>query len=351
METTLSRDGANEELLVGNTNNTNTPLRQAAFGGDFAGLVASFDATTGRLIEIPHYLIPESLIEWGQAPTALEVLVSEDSSAAQSRIGEEQKQQELLRRQITTVFPATGCAVDNLETMKQTEKFDGNSWKSWSNKASGGGVLLSMLGCSSSKPFRLEVSFGLDSLTNADNTRSSGSNHKDPAAYRSRIAVEFDPTNNKNIPQPKTVKLYVERQISATSTQGTVADGGGLDGQSVAQWMGPSLSTQRMQRFAEQDCSLYQWNKKTTTMNDDDKTTAAVVLNLPRNTTFASRTINANGKTGEEQEQLELEVGQVYPEMGVRCVLRHVLQVDDGTVVCLSRKAWVEQGEWVRCRD
>jgi len=79
---------------------TVTPL----VGGDYAGLSATFDAH-GKLIPIQEHWIPESLLEWGQAPWCLEVLVSEDVDAT--------------TRQTVTILPETGCAVDNLETIKK----------------------------------------------------------------------------------------------------------------------------------------------------------------------------------------------------------------------------------------
>lgn len=48
------------------------------YGGDFAGLAATFNPGDGDFIPIPDYLIPDGLKEWGQEPKCLEVLVSED---------------------------------------------------------------------------------------------------------------------------------------------------------------------------------------------------------------------------------------------------------------------------------
>ena len=35
-------------------------------GGDFAGLVATFNPSDGTFIPIPEYLVPSELLEWGQ---------------------------------------------------------------------------------------------------------------------------------------------------------------------------------------------------------------------------------------------------------------------------------------------
>jgi hypothetical protein len=81
-------------------------------GGDFAGKAATFNPADGSLIDIPDYLIPEALIEWGQAPKCLDILVSEDID------------EELLVRSTVTVLPGTGCSIDNLETVKVTDDID-----------------------------------------------------------------------------------------------------------------------------------------------------------------------------------------------------------------------------------
>lgn len=55
-------------------------------GGDFAGLSANF-ALDGTIIPVPEHLVPKDLLEWGDHPTCLEILVSEEevSSTAWSR--------------------------------------------------------------------------------------------------------------------------------------------------------------------------------------------------------------------------------------------------------------------------
>ena len=53
-------------------------LASSLMGGDYAGLSATFSAITGELIPVPEYLVPKVLLEWGQGPSCLEVIVSED---------------------------------------------------------------------------------------------------------------------------------------------------------------------------------------------------------------------------------------------------------------------------------
>lgn len=79
------------------------------YGGDFAGLSASFSPQDGTLIKVPEHLVPEALLEWGKAPSCFEVLVSEEFSDNN------------LKRQTVQILPAVGCGVDNLETFKKEE--------------------------------------------------------------------------------------------------------------------------------------------------------------------------------------------------------------------------------------
>jgi hypothetical protein len=84
-------------------------------GGDFAGLQAKFD-TAGAHIPVPEHWIPEELLQWGQEPSSLEVLVSEVWNIQGSSTTNI-----LLDRQTITILPAIGCAIDHLETMKKEE--------------------------------------------------------------------------------------------------------------------------------------------------------------------------------------------------------------------------------------
>ena len=103
------------------------------FGGDYAGLSATFSADTGELIRVPEHLVPDSLVEWGRVPSCLEILASEDfieeggedrgtdattattatTATPQNSIG--------LERKVVTVLPEVGCGVDNLETSRSSE--------------------------------------------------------------------------------------------------------------------------------------------------------------------------------------------------------------------------------------
>ena len=64
--------------LSDDTEKKSNGLNLKLFGGDFAGHSASFDSLSGSLIPVPEYLLPESMIEWGQVPSSWEVLTSED---------------------------------------------------------------------------------------------------------------------------------------------------------------------------------------------------------------------------------------------------------------------------------
>ena len=49
--------------------------------------------------------MPESLIEWGQTPSCLEILISEDETTCVT----------------TAVVPETGCGIDSVDIIKSVE--------------------------------------------------------------------------------------------------------------------------------------------------------------------------------------------------------------------------------------
>lgn len=176
-------------------------------GGDFAGLDATFNPSDGTLIPIPVHLVEESLVEWGQVPKCLETLVSEDVADDGATV----------ERNSIVVLPATGCAVDNLETMKKSEKLD------MSEKDISGDVI-GVQYESGDKCYRLESIFGMDD------------------GYRMRVVLDLIPSEEDMLTPKSPIHLHYERKTSEESTGGTRADGGGLDGRTVSGLLGPELS-------------------------------------------------------------------------------------------------------------
>ena len=183
-------------------------------GGDFAGLSATFSPTDGKLIDIPTYLVPDSLLEWGQEPKCLEVIVSEDT--LNDSVGELS-----VSRSTITVYPAAGCAVDNMETDKTTQVVDLKSSFYNANEEVVGLQYVTKGGNE-----RIETIFGME------------------GGVRIRVLIDLkrsDKDGSSSIEVQSPLTLVKERQTSNDSTGGTLADGGGLDGRTVAKLLGEDL--------------------------------------------------------------------------------------------------------------
>jgi hypothetical protein len=168
--------------------------------GAFAGLTATF-TPTGSLIPIPEHLIPKELIEWGQAPSCLEIIVSE------------RFQETTIERQTISIYPAIGCAVDNLHTSKAKESIP------WTENASIDNIIAMDYGIGKEMT-RTETIFAL------------------PNNHRYRIIIDLF---NKQIQSP--IRVNLERRTSTDCTKCTIADGGGLDGRTVSRLLGEELNS------------------------------------------------------------------------------------------------------------
>eukprot|EP00980_Cylindrotheca_fusiformis_P010231 scaffold2271_cov130-Cylindrotheca_fusiformis.AAC.26 len=153
-------------------------------GGDYAGLAATFNAKDGSFVPIPAHFIPADLLEWGQEPRCLEKLVSEDLT---------ENIDSKMERTIVDVLPSTGCGVDNLESMKTFYEINLNSMESDAD-----GKVVGLQYPDGDNSFRLEAIFGLEN------------NHR--------------------------------MRTGEKASGGTWADGGGLDGRTVSQLLGPELT-------------------------------------------------------------------------------------------------------------
>ena len=97
-----------------------TSQKNNIVGGDYAGLLATFSSKTGELISVPEHLVPASMLEWGDIPSSLEILTSEDWLSSSNDDCNDAKEME---RTTITVLPEVGCGIDNLEVIKKIEKF------------------------------------------------------------------------------------------------------------------------------------------------------------------------------------------------------------------------------------
>lgn len=192
---------------------------KGVYGGDFAGLAATFNPGDGSFIEIPDYLIPDGLKEWGQEPKCLEVLVSED-------IHEDDNGEGYVMSRVTTkILPDTGCTVDNLETMLARDEIDLESqWKSDGSDEGMEDVVGLQYPLGEDK-LRVETIFGLGEEQGLD---------------RIRVAIDLIPSEEKFAIQTPMV-LTLERRTSSISSGGTISEGGGLDSRTVYLLLGERL--------------------------------------------------------------------------------------------------------------
>jgi len=196
-------------------------------GGDFAGLSATFDVDDGSLIEIPHHLIPESLLEWGQVPWALEVLVSEDQP--KPNVGPS-------GRQTVTISPETGCGIDNLDTQKLDEQFPESAVLAYAEMTDIGAMGRLIDGGSDQKPIIFEAIFATTEVDD-DNDLPHRVRVQVPVNKLSKDIRSSSSSSLLSSP----VRIYRERQIDTASSRGTSADGGGLDGRTVSRKLGQHI--------------------------------------------------------------------------------------------------------------
>lgn len=218
---------------------SNEELRmQQIFGGEYAGTYATFSSTTGKVIPVPEHYVPQSMIEWGQVPSCLEVIVSEDIA-----INDGDNNMVGIDRTTVQIMPEVGCGLDNLDTIKLKEsiplklKHDENKMKSIGN------LLLNGVDATSvyiPDKNRVEFIFTFHSNSSSDSEstvkdENDVSDEESKDVTRIRIGVNLFP-NKMQVKSP--IDMTKERKISNISTKGTIADGGGLDARTVSKLVG-----------------------------------------------------------------------------------------------------------------
>jgi hypothetical protein len=301
------------------SSSTSIPLPKLVTGGDFAGLSATFSPTTGALVPIPEYLVPKELLEWGQAPSSLEIIVSEDINEA----GDNEDKTAWLR-QTVTAFPAVGCGVDNLHTQKQEA-----SWQTiWQEDTARVAVKAAAAGAaavdSSKQVWTVEVSFGWnpEQLKEKD-TESSTSDNNSSSSHR--VSMEVTATKLQDVAtlQLQTpLHVRLERQTNSDlSSGGKIADGGGLDGRQVVQLLGKALHGQSS--FATKP-AVARWEAAA---GADNHSSSSVQLServhFPGNLTLAYGS-SSNDGDGDDSATV-LEVGHITL-INDHLSIRHVIQ-------------------------
>ncbi|KAL7529707.1 hypothetical protein ACHAXR_003110 [Thalassiosira sp. AJA248-18] len=201
-------------------------------GGDYTGLSATFSSKSGELVPVPEHLVPESMLEWGEIPSSLEVLNSEVwvDDGDETTMGD-------LERTTITVLPEVGCGIDNLEVTKKTEKFGHDSrLKRWHQQQQPYREVIAV--DRREQKLDLETIFQVDSETDEDGKTCS---------RRIRLSLSIDIPKEAEDPTLSTlISLQVERQSSPQSSQGTAWTGpsynsGGLDARTVMNTIGKDI--------------------------------------------------------------------------------------------------------------
>ncbi|KAL3912599.1 MAG: hypothetical protein SGARI_001073 [Bacillariaceae sp.] len=207
-------------------------MGQPPLGGDWAGLAATFNPGDGSFIPIPEHLVPDSLLEWGQEPKCLEVLVSEDVRNTDNI--EDEDESGVMTRITTTVLPDTGCGVDNLETLKAQDEVDLEArWVSGVDSFEGSEdeegttkVVGLQYPIGDDNQLRVETIFGLEDGV---------------GQFRMRVAIDLVPSPPDTFGIQSPMVLTLERRTNSVSSGGTISDGGGLDGRTVMMLLGDRL--------------------------------------------------------------------------------------------------------------
>jgi hypothetical protein len=260
-------------------------------GGHYIGLFATFDSLNGKLIPIDERYIPSSLLEWGYPPATLELLVSETALSLDESGSTDStpKPSTLIRmmRSVSTIMPATGCDVDNLETVQANEEWNSARMFCSHQKEDGqdffsAASIISVLPRSAdSQPnIRLESCFSWPLLDESQNPGQNAVYDSSPLVakepldsnqYRTRISVDLGHalfSDDKNsIPNGwkfiSPIRISLERQLSTSAETAAFASrGGGLDARTVANWLGPTLNSERVRSFPLDSCaSNFAWTQ------------------------------------------------------------------------------------------
>eukprot|EP00536_Pseudo-nitzschia_multiseries_P001221 jgi/Psemu1/2811/gm1.2811_g len=299
------------------------------YGGDFAGLAATFDPGDGSFIPIPDYLIPESLKEWGQEPKCLQVLVSEDvvdgDNDGNDSDGNGDGDGSVMTRVTTKILPETGCGVDNLETMLVGDEIDLDSqWKSDDNDDGLDDVVGLQYPLGNDK-LRVETIFGLSS----DGDYEYG-------VDRVRVAIDLVPSEEDfAIRSPMVITL--ERRTSSSSSGGTISEGGGLDGRTVYLLLGERL--RGSSTFVDEP-SLSLANNE----NYYDPESDIRYVSFPANITIAyGWLLDSDDNNGDsERNTWMLQVSRITPG-GARRVLSRQFTIANNGELDFEIRSWVEQ--------
>ncbi len=217
---------------------------QSILGGDYAGQSATFSPMTGKLIPVPEHFVPDSMVEWGQIPSCLEVIVSEDFLTTDDDTTSNDDNNSIavsntcsIDRCTVQVMPEVGCGLDNLDTMKNKESMIHAGTVTVVNanefQIHVGSVYIP-------EKYRIECIFTNIHVhqNDGEGKEENDENNNDfnfVKKTRTRVGVNLLPSMLK-IKSP--IDIVKEKKTSDLSSKGTIADGGGLDARTVTKLVG-----------------------------------------------------------------------------------------------------------------
>ena len=277
-----------EELAI--TTNTITSL----LGGDYAGHSATFSSADGHLIPVPEHFVPQSLIEWGQIPSCLEVLSSEDVAIATAgkTIGAQ------LERGTVSVLPEVGCGVDNLDTMRTVETLQLSTSSESTASGSDDGISTGQFFAfeenededggdehrqvlawqTEMAPLRETSRIKIETVFSLPGEMAASIDKDDvEVPFERRIRVFFEALpSEKKISSP--ISIVSERRIGDVGSDAQWGVGGGLDGRTVSKLIGKDSASKP---FAEREPMIVGSDDEESDSGGDE-----VTLSLPGNIVF-----------------------------------------------------------------
>lgn len=241
INTANDNHNASHGIISSKNSITSTVLLQL-LGGDYAGQSATFSNVDGSLIRVPEQYVPESLIEWGQIPSCLEVIVSEDWSEEEG----EEDDCDCLTRTTVTVLPEVGCGIDNLETLKKKDKIPLDWYKTFAVDRYNIATCLipnnnSRKQTKQQQQQQYKNNYRIVECTFAfhqnDDNDDDGQNNPSTVQKRIRVRVYLK-DNCHEFHSSMPIEIIQERKTSENSSKGCIADGGGLDARTVMELVG-----------------------------------------------------------------------------------------------------------------
>lgn len=325
---------------------------EVPMGGDFLGLSATFHPQTGALIPIPEYMIPKSLVQWGQAPTSLQVFASEDIDPNDGSSPQH------LRRQTWTMYPETDCGMENIQTHRvapvqqfvehvvsnrltaaiKNDDGDINSTRRRRNDDIPSATArvwtdhLPTTDAASNTVIIVESAF-VAFAKNDDQHRirmavqvEIDERHDGTNSHNNTTSLSSSATSSYNIVSP--VKIILERRLDPVATFGShFTKGGGLHAAQLTRWMGPMLP--KYESFAGNPMGG-KWRRNSPS---GEGMLQSPEIMFPGHLTLSYGTLGT---------LWILEMGQIVPEDQIQ----HLVRLSFHSPSAVEIETWVEPGEF-----